>query len=157
MSQTSTPMACDKAAADLFARHGLRCTKQRLSIYRALTATRHHPTADDLYCSVGGEAAGMSLATVYNTLDAFTKAGLIQRLPGVGGTNGSSSRYDAHQTPHIHLRDSQTGDVEDTPDDLSAQLLKHIPKRVLDEIKQRTGFTVDQVQIELVGRFEGRG
>lgn len=143
---------CDDHFAELFSSHGLRCTRQRKAIYTALTATRCHPTADELYRGVQAKLPGVSLATVYNTLEAFCDAGLIAKLPDAG-SNGSA-RYDAHAEHHTHLRDRQTGRIADAPDDLSALLLRHVPAEVLEQIRQRTGFSVEQVQLELVGRFE---
>ena len=146
------PCECDDHYAQLFAEHDLRCTKQRKAIYTALTGTRCHPTADELYRQVQDQLPGVSLATVYNTLEAFTEAGLIAKLPDAG-TNGSA-RYDAHREPHTHLRDRCTGRVCDAPDDLSDLILQHLPQDVLDMIRERTGFNVDEVQVELVGRFD---
>ena len=147
------PCECDDQSAELFAEHKLRCTKQRKAIYSALTQTRCHPTADELYRQVQGQLPGVSLATVYNTLEAFNDAGLIIKLPDAG-SNGSA-RYDAHRQPHTHLRDRTTGKVSDAPDDISKLILDHLPPEVLETIRQRTGFTVDEVQVELVGKFEG--
>ena len=144
---------CDDQSAKLFAEHDLRCTKQRKAIYSALTQTRCHPTADELYRQVQNKLPGVSLATVYNTLEAFNDAGLIMKLPDAG-SNGSA-RYDAHREPHTHLRDRCTGRVADAPDDISQMILDHLPQEVLDTIRARTGFTVDEVQVELVGKFEG--
>ena len=133
----------------VFAAHGLRCTRQREALYRALASTTAHPTADDLFRSMHGKENDMSLATVYNTLEAFCKAGLALRLPGHEG----SARYDATTENHMHLRDNVTGRMADVPDDLSQQLLKHLPPEVLKQLEQRLGFKIDQVQIELVGQF----
>lgn len=135
---------------DLFAEHGLRCTRQRKALYEALAATRDHPTADQLHQQVAGEDAEISLATVYNTLDAFCQAGLAQKLVGKGG----SARYDATVSNHLHLRDQRTGAVSDVPDDLGAQLLRHIPAEALRRLERELGFKITQVQIELVGRRE---
>ena len=146
------PCECDNQSADLFAKHNLRCTKQRKAIYSALTQTRCHPTADELYRQVQDSLPGVSLATVYNTLEAFNDAGLILKLPDAG-SNGSA-RYDAHRQPHTHLRDRATGKVADAPDDLSKLILEHLPQQVLDTIRDRMGFTVDEVQVELVGKFD---
>ena len=144
---------CDEHFAELFASHGLRCTKQRRALYTALTATRCHPTADELYRKVAESILpGVSLATVYNTLEAFCEAGLIAKMPDAG-TNGSA-RYDAHAEHHTHLRDRHTGQIADAPDDLSQLILEHVPAEILEQIRQRTGFSVEQVQVELVGRFE---
>lgn len=146
------PCECDNQSAELFAQHNLRCTKQRKAIYNALTQTRCHPTADELYRQVQGSLPGVSLATVYNTLEAFNEAGLIFKLPDAG-SNGSA-RYDAHRQPHTHLRDRNTGKVADAPDDISKLILEHVPQHVLDTIRARTGFTVDEVQVELIGKFD---
>ncbi|MFK7790782.1 MAG: Fur family transcriptional regulator [Phycisphaeraceae bacterium] len=143
---------CDNQSADLFAQHNLRCTKQRKAIYSALTQTRCHPTADELYRQVQDQLPGVSLATVYNTLEAFNDAGLIAKLADAG-LNGSA-RYDAHRQPHTHLRDRNTGRVADAPDDISQLILDNLPQEVLDTIRARMGFTVDEVQVELVGKFE---
>ena len=114
---------CDNQHAELFAKHNLRCTKQRKAILNALTASRCHPTADELYRQVQDALPGVSLATVYNTLEAFNDAGLISKLPDAG--NICFSRYDAHRDPHTHLRDRCTGKVADAPDDISQMILDH--------------------------------
>lgn len=141
------------ALPDLFARHGLRCTRQRLALYEALMATNQHPTADELFAAVASSPtkppANISLATVYNILEAFCHAGLAIKLPG----KGSCSRYDASTHSHLHMRDAVTGQVVDAPHDISQILLANLPKHVLDQIEQQLGFKVDQVQIELVGQF----
>lgn len=144
-----------QAHQDVFAAHGLRCTRQRKAIYEALCASREHPTADQLFrrvCPKGTcEDSGISLATVYNTLEAFCAAGLAHKLPGAG-ENGSA-RYDAVRGNHLHLRCRTSGTVADVPDDLSEQVLGHIPQDVLAEVARKLGFQIDQIQIELVGRY----
>ncbi len=109
----------------LFASRGLRCTRQRKALYQALAASRAHPTADDLFREVSVSVEGISLATVYNTLEAFCQAGLVQKLPGAG-TNGSS-RYDAVRGDHLHMRCRHTGAVDDVPADISREILERIP------------------------------
>ena len=98
----------------LFNSHRLRCTKQRRALYEALSQTTAHPTADQLYQQVARSDQTISLATVYNTLEAFCKAGLAQKIAAKGG----STRYDAAVHHHLHLRDERSGAVADVPDDL---------------------------------------
>lgn len=140
----------------LFSTSGLRCTRQRLAIYDALRMTKSHPTADDLFQMVKGSglSEGMSLATVYNTLEAFCRVGLAQRLPGTG--DNGSSRYDATHEDHVHVRCEQTGTVADVPEELSEQILHRIPKTVLRRLEQEMGFKIEHIQIELVGSFAAR-
>ena len=136
----------------LFSSCGLRCTRQRKALYAALAATRSHPTADELFRQTSSCLPGLSLATVYNTLEAFCSAGLVQKLPGVGA-NGSA-RYDATRDDHLHVRCQRSGTVADVPADLSDRIIEHIPQNLLQELESRLGFRISQVQLELVGEYE---
>jgi Fe2+ or Zn2+ uptake regulation protein len=135
-----------------FTEHGLRCTRQRRAIFNSLSNHCCHPTADELYRTVKPQIDGLSLATVYNTLEAFCSAGLAYKISGCGG-NGST-RYDAAGEDHLHLRCRRTGHVTDVPADLGKRILEHIPAELLEEIQQRTGFKVNKVQLDLVGEFK---
>ncbi len=142
--------------ARLFGRHGLRCTRQRRAIYMALAGTKTHPTADELYRRVQEQIDGLSLATVYNSLEAFCDAGLAMKLPANGSARrgGGSARYDATVDEHLHVRCMQSGRVADVPDELGRRLLQHIPGEVVEELGRALGFRVDHLNIELIGRFE---
>ena len=131
------------------AEHGLRSTRPRRAIYRSLRATDTHPSADELFRRVRPQIPGLSLATVYNTLEALCRAGLAVKLPG----HGSSARYDATVRNHLHTRCERTGAMDDVPPDLSDQLIEHLPQDVLDQIEARLGFSIRQVQIQLVGQY----
>ncbi|MCC7205281.1 MAG: transcriptional repressor [Phycisphaeraceae bacterium] len=144
-------------ARGVFTRHGLRHTRQRQAIYEALAATKEHPTADELFRMVSPRTPGLSLATVYNTLEAFCEVGLAMRIASTSnGKRGTgSARYDATVDNHLHLRCQQTGAVIDVPDELSQRLLDRIPSELLAELEAKLGFKVEQVQIEFVGCFDG--
>jgi Fur family peroxide stress response transcriptional regulator len=153
-------MRPETATADpvqqLFAQHNLRCTRQRRALYEALSATHRHPAADELFQQVARNEQGISLATVYNTLEAFCRAGLALKLPGGGGADGAcggGARYDATTHNHLHLRDERTGRVADVPDELGEKLLASIPSETIAKLEQQLGFKVSQLQIELVGQF----
>ena len=105
MMQTEKSQNQPADIPQLFADHGLRCTKQRLALYQALSATKEHPTADQLHQQVGDQVEGMSLATVYNTLDAFCEANLARKIPALtSGTGGGNTvRYDATTANHLHI------------------------------------------------------
>lgn len=137
--------------SQLFGDHRLRCTRQRVAIYDALASTCCHPTADELYQTVAPTLDGVSLATVYNTLEAFCCAGIARKLPGTG--DNGSARYDATCEPHLHIRCQCTGAVADLPADLSKQILERIPEDVLARIESDLGFKINDVQIELVGSY----
>jgi Fur family peroxide stress response transcriptional regulator len=137
----------------LFADHGLRCTQQRVSLYHALASSDRHPTADELFKDVSQALPGISLATVYNTLEAFCQAGLAQKLPAVA--HNGSARFDAISDTHLHLRDQHTGEIRDVPHELGQRILDRIPDKTLRELEQSLGFKISQLQIELVGQHEG--
>ncbi len=134
---------------ELFTERGLRSTSQRRALYEALSATAAHPTADQLFYEVGGRTSGMSLATVYNTLEAFCQVGLASRVYGQGG----SVRYDAVIHNHLHTRCKVSGAIHDVPDDLGDLLLKHLPRKALKEIESSLGFKINRVHVELVGEY----
>ncbi len=79
---------------------GLVPTIQRLAVLDCLTKSKLHPTADQVLLAVRKRFPSISRATVYNTLDALTKAGMVLRL----NVNPTAARYDANLSPHDHFR-----------------------------------------------------
>lgn len=134
-------------ARRLFADHGLRCTRQRVAIYDRLKATKSHPTAEELFEQVRGECDGLSLATVYNTLEALCEAGLCRKLT----FNCGCARYDAELEPHLHLLNDDTGEIHDVPRDLSERLLARLPEDLLRDVEERLGVRIDRVSLHLHG------
>jgi Fur family peroxide stress response transcriptional regulator len=136
---------------EVFERHGLRCTRQRERIFDALACTTSHPTAEELFQAVHDGEPGLSLATVYNTLEAFTECGLVRRIPSPGG----ACRYDADTSDHVHVT-TPDGRVMDLPEDLSAQLIEALPAQVLADLEKRLGVKVGQVNIQIVSEARQR-
>lgn len=132
---------------DLFKTKGLRCTRQREMIYGALAAERDHPTAEDLFRRVRAEDPGVSMATVYNTLDAFAEIGLVQRLACVRGSG--ACRYCADASEHVHVV-NKDGSVIDVPDDLGKRLLACIPPQLMEEVSQRMGVRVGRTSVQFI-------
>lgn len=145
---------------NLFTDAGLRCTKQREVIYRALESTTAHPTAEELFAIVKkkneahGREVSLSLATVYNTLDAFVRRGLCRKFVQSAASGGSVARYDADVSEHCHLI-TDHGRVRDVPGDLSRRLVDHLPADVLEELEQRMGVSVEKIRIEITARETG--
>ena len=135
---------------EVFERHGLRCTRQREQIYSALACTEDHPTVDELFTRVRECEPGLSLATVYNTLEAFTECGLVRRIPSQAGAG--PARYDADTSEHVHLTTTD-GRVVDVPDDLSSRFLEAMPAPVLAELERRLGVRIGSVNVQLVAEL----
>lgn len=93
---------------------GLVFTLQRRAIWNAFADRTDHPTADEVFETLGAPNAGISRTTVYRTLEAFVGAGLAQRV----GHLGTSVRYDPRTGRHHHLVCERCGAVRDVEDDV---------------------------------------
>jgi len=88
---------------------GLVPTIQRLAVLDCLAKTKQHPTANQVLSTVRRQFPSISRATVYNTLDALTKAGVVLRLT----VDPTVARYDADLGPHAHFRCRICGGIYD--------------------------------------------
>lgn len=128
----------------VFTDRQLRCTRQRMDVYRALARTKLHPTAEELHRLVESTSPGTSLATVYNTLEALCAAGLARRI----ATTQGATRYDADVSDHVHaMRDD--GVVMDVPSDLASELMAALPRDLSERLARRMGIDVNRITIEL--------
>ena len=91
-------------------RAGLKLTSQRVAIVRELADDLSHPTAQELFERLRPAFPTMSFATVYNTLDALAKVGLLGSL-----RLGSAVRFDPNTTAHHHAVCDRCGAVLDLP------------------------------------------
>ena len=104
----------DSDAAARLREAGLRPTRQRIVLARRLFGgPDRHVTAAELHAEVLSEEAGVSLATVYNTLHQFTKAGLLRELV----VDSGPSFFDTNTTHHQHFFLEETGRLVDVPGD----------------------------------------
>ncbi len=62
-------------------------------------AEGRHVTAEALHREVGAGRDGMSLATVYNTLNVFAEHGLLRAIEGAAGR----TVFDTNVTAHHHF------------------------------------------------------
>ena len=94
---------------------GLRPTRQRLLLGRLLfSGGGRHVTAEMLHTEVLAANVQLSLATVYNTLNQFTQAGLLRRI----GLDGSRSFFDTNTSVHPHFYLEGEGVLLDIPEDV---------------------------------------
>ena len=143
--EADAPMALREGHRSRIRSSGLRCTPQRLAIYKTLCGCSH-PTAEELHDAVSQDTA-VSLATVYNTLDVFSSAGLILRLPSRSG----SFRYCGGQTSHLHFQLQGSDQLMDVPPDLGEQIMEAMPAGVLSEIENRMGVQIESVDVQFTG------
>jgi Fur family transcriptional regulator, peroxide stress response regulator len=79
---------------------GLRLTPQRMAICRILGEAPNHPTAQQIFEMLRPSHPSLSLATVYNTLEALINAGAVNAL---GAAGDDAVHYDIDTSPHINL------------------------------------------------------
>ena len=83
-----------------------RLTKQRAAILRALEDGRHH-NAETILERVREHLPGVSLGTIYRTLDILRSIGLVQVFSHAGG----AAKYEATLEKHHHLVCTNCGEV----------------------------------------------
>lgn len=142
----------DQNTRSLFAEHHLRCTQQRAAVFDALRGCKTHPTAEELFNLVRPQMESLSLATIYNTLDALCDAGLARKMP----TTNGSFRYDADTTAHTHVCFTETAEILDVPSDLGQTLHAHLPAEVLERIEREMGISIESINIEIQARREAK-
>ena len=102
----------------------LRPTKQRILIAQNLfdREKTFHFTVEKLNKEINRKGNGkISLATVYNTVEAFTKAGHIKQIL----TSKSKSYFDTNIKSHHHFYDEGTKELTDI--DYSQIKLSKVP------------------------------
>jgi Fe2+ or Zn2+ uptake regulation protein len=102
-TSTHAPSAPSGGAPDL------RMTPARKEILEMLTGSTDHPTATDVFIRVKNRVPGISLATVYNNIEALTAAGLIKQV----NLERAPSRFCANQHEHVHFHCESCGGVTD--------------------------------------------
>lgn len=99
-------------ALERLKRHGLRPTRQRLALVRLLFERGdRHVTADQLHAEAAAAGVRVSLATIYNTLNQFTSAGVLREVVVEAGR----SYFDTNASEHHHILVEPTGELIDIP------------------------------------------
>lgn len=139
-------------------RHGIRPTRQREVVYSALRDSRAHPTAEELHAHVREREPGLSLATVYNTLEALCAAGLCRRVPTWdtrgGGKSQGACRFDADLSPHAHAS-LPDGRVVDLPESVIRPLLEALQGESKAEIARIVGQPIDRLSVQVIVEPQG--
>lgn len=120
---------------------GLRMTRQRQEIYRILIEQRDHPTANEVFMRAKDRLPNLSLATVYNCLEALVQHGIIRQV----NFERESSRYCPNLREHGHFHDAATGVIHDIDFKPGFSLA--------DVLQLPTGAVVQDVEITLRGNI----
>ncbi|MDR2771373.1 MAG: transcriptional repressor [Clostridiales Family XIII bacterium] len=88
---------------------GLRPSSARIHVLRYLEKHRNHPTADLIYKALRPDLPSLSRASVYNSLSALARSGLVRPLT----MDGDELRYDAFVEDHGHFCCERCGAICD--------------------------------------------
>lgn len=112
-NQSNCPRG-SREVADLLKSAGLRPTRQRLALGALLfTGEDRHVTAEQLHAEVVLFGEQVSLATVYNTLHQFRRAGLVREL----AIDGAKAYFDTNVSNHNHFLVEESGELMDISED----------------------------------------
>ena len=78
---------------------GIRLTKQREEVFAMLLQNSDHPTAAELFLRAKRRVPSISLATIYNCLEALVDSGLVKEV----NLGRAPTRYCANLLEHSHL------------------------------------------------------
>ncbi|HRY06551.1 MAG TPA: Fur family transcriptional regulator [Hyphomicrobiaceae bacterium] len=102
------------AIAERLRTAGLRPTRQRLALGQLLFgAGDRHVTAETLHAEALSAGEQVSLATVYNTLHQFKRAGLLREL----AIDGARAYFDTNISNHNHFFVEDEGELMDISGD----------------------------------------
>lgn len=105
--------ATETDLAQFLRRAGLRPTRQRLALGALLFGSEdRHVTAEMLHAEAVAAGERVSLATVYNTLHQFKRAGLLREI----AIDGSKAYFDTNTSNHNHFLIESEGRLIDIPD-----------------------------------------
>ena len=115
---------------------GLRPTKQRVKICEILfssTKTFHFTINDLAKIAETNVNAKISLATIYNTINAFEKKGYLKEIP----INSNQSYYDTNISHHHHFFDEKEKELIDleSEDIEPIKIKKTIPGKKIRSIE----------------------
>lgn len=95
--------------AAVFREQGRKITPQRKLLFQLLHDNETHPTAESVYAMADVKLPGISLRTVYQTLNELAEMGEVQFI-NVG--NGAI-RFDPNVEDHHHVVCDDCGEVRD--------------------------------------------
>ena len=89
--------------------NGIRLTKQREEVFGILLQKRDHPTATEVFLRAKKHMPSISLATIYNCLEALVDCGLVKQV----NLDRAPTRFCANLEEHSHFYCEGCGSVSD--------------------------------------------
>jgi Fe2+ or Zn2+ uptake regulation protein len=132
------PQRGRSAVSECIVKAGLRPTAQREAVYGTLLGQRDHPTADEVFLRSKRDKPDISMATVYNCLDALVKCGLVRQVT----VDRRATRFCTNMHDHAHFQCEECGRITD---------FEGTPKPKAAGFRVPRGFKVKQVGMSILG------
>lgn len=104
--------------AEFLKLHMIKPSFQRIKIFDFLNNADHHPSVDEIYQALISEIPTLSKTTIYNTLNIFVEAKLVDAISIEDG----EMRYDINDDGHGHFKCLSCNKIYDI--DLSLDVCK---------------------------------
>ena len=89
--------------------HGVKPTPQRVEIGCVLLSRPCHMSAEHILNALRAAGSEVSKATVYNTLNLFSRKGIVREV----AVDPTHLMYDSTTAPHHHFFNADTGELTD--------------------------------------------
>ncbi|MBV8641925.1 MAG: transcriptional repressor [Verrucomicrobia bacterium] len=129
-------MKVSPEVAQRLAASGIRLTRQREEVFGLLLQRRDHPTATQVFLRAKKHMPSISLATIYNCLEALVDSGLVKQV----NLDRAPTRYCANLLEHSHFYCESCGTISDVETPFNGTW--NLPP----------GFIVAQAEVSLKGR-----
>ncbi len=106
-------------------------------MYDVLLEKRDHPTAEEVFLRAKEAMPEISMATVYNCLDALVKTGVVRQVKVERG----AGRFCPNMHEHWHFHCTACGGVFDVD----------LPEKIAAALPLPEGFKIDQLEIAAHG------
>ncbi len=123
--------------------HKIKVTPQRTTILEAIISLEDHPSTDTLMRLIRFNYPNISLATIYNTINLFTRKGIIKKIQG----NDNTERLDPILKNHHHLVYTDSDKIVDYEDEELDKLLKNYLSK-----KEIPDFKLESVSVTISGK-----
>jgi Fur family peroxide stress response transcriptional regulator len=115
---------------------GFRFTPQRERVYSVLLDKRDHPTAEEVFIRAKQEMPEISMATVYNCLEALVQCGLARQVKMERG----ATRFCPNMQEHCHFYCEKCDSIFD------------IGLAPGDRCRLPAGYKADRIEVTIHGR-----
>ena len=120
----------------------LKATHQREVILSIVLSCNNHPSCDEVYALTKKKIPSISLATVYKTIEAFIKAGLITKTL----TTEGQLRIDPNLTSHGHIYSTSSNEILDYFDEELNKVIGAFFKK-----KKVKNFHIKKISLNIIG------